>query len=478
MLGTSSLPSHSDPRETVTFAEKHELRLWLNGKPVVERNPDPNESLIHFVRRKGYTGTKLGCSEGCGCGSCTVVVESFDYATDQVVTNSVNSCLAPACSVDGKHVITIEGLGNAKNPHVVQTVIAEAHGSQCGFCTPGIAMSLYAAMKKNPHADEHVIEDAFDGNLCRCTGYRPILEGAKKVSPGGRKDSWGRGDLGAGEYIAKRKANYLFSFQEGDVDIEDMTEIPFPPTLLEHYLKNPEPVSYVIDSGEVKWFHPATVDELLDIMDAYPKAKIINGNTEVGIEVRFKNQKYPVLINTQDIPELRKTVAAGDGITFGAATTLTSLQEQILDLRMQLKPHQTRGLVAILDNIKYFAGHQVRNVSAIAGNICTASPISDLNPVWVALGAVVTVRSRTGGERKIAMEEFFLGYRQIALQPTEVVVSIFVPFTTESEYVKSFKQAKRREDDIAIVNSCIRVAVDMVDGKAVVCKAVFVFGGM
>ncbi|RKO85894.1 2Fe-2S ferredoxin-type domain-containing protein [Blyttiomyces helicus] len=157
--------SHPDPRHKPAIAQKHELRFWLNGKPVVEKNPDPNESLIHFVRRKGYTGTKLGCSEGCGCGSCTVVVESFDYATQKVVTNSVNSCLAPACSVDGKHVITIEGLGNAKKPHIVQTVIADAHGSQCGFCTPGIAMSLYAAMKKNPHADEHAIEDAFDGGI-------------------------------------------------------------------------------------------------------------------------------------------------------------------------------------------------------------------------------------------------------------------------------------------------------------------------
>lgn len=159
---------------------KTKISFFLNGNPVEIVNPNPVEPLISTLRHLGFTGTKLGCSEG-GCGSCTLVIGTFNYASQTFIHYSVNACLATLFSVEGKHVISIEGLGNAKKPHPIQQKIADSYGSQCGYCTPGIAMSLYAFMLNNPNANPHEVEEAFDGNLCRCTGYRPILDGAKEV---------------------------------------------------------------------------------------------------------------------------------------------------------------------------------------------------------------------------------------------------------------------------------------------------------
>lgn len=156
------------------------LEFYVNGKLHTVNNPDPTETLISYLRRVGLTGTKLGCAEG-GCGSCTVVHSFFDYTAKQISNIIVNACLAPLVSMADSHVITIEGLGTVEKPHVVQSRIANYHGSQCGFCTPGIAMSLYSLFKNKPNASEHDVEESFDGNLCRCTGYRPILDGAKSV---------------------------------------------------------------------------------------------------------------------------------------------------------------------------------------------------------------------------------------------------------------------------------------------------------
>ncbi|KAI8902934.1 molybdopterin binding aldehyde oxidase/xanthine dehydrogenase [Globomyces pollinis-pini] len=443
--------------------QKAQLEIFVNDKRIIEQNPDPQESLISLLRRHGYTGTKLGCGEG-GCGSCTVMVSSFDYKDKKVVHHSVNSCLAPACSLHKKHVLTIEGLGNAKDLHKVQQVVANSHGSQCGFCTPGIVMSLYTELKTNPNPTEHSIEDAFDGNLCRCTGYRPILQGAKKLSHCGNdcntcptKSTCEFGDLE--DFGADRKVP------------------PYPVELLQYHTQLSEPEQYIFEKNGDHWVHPSSKASLLKIKELYPHAKIINGNTEVGIEVRFKNFKYPVYINTSDLSEMKQIKVLDDGIEMGALITVSNMQSKLGELCSSLEPHKTRGFQAILDNVKYFAGKQIRNVSAIAGNICTASPISDLNPVLVALGAVLTVESATG-TRKIHMTEFFLGYRKINLEPSEVLVSVFVPFTKPLEFTSAFKQAKRRDDDIAIVTSAFSLTLEKKGDDYVVNDSCFSYGGM
>ncbi|KAJ2749567.1 hypothetical protein IWQ56_007206, partial [Coemansia nantahalensis] len=154
------------------------IMFYLNGQRVVVAQPDLDETLLQFLRRTGLTGTKLGCGEG-GCGACTVMVSRYAPETDSIEHAAVNACLCPVFAVDGKHVVTVEGLGTARAPHPVQQRIALLHGSQCGFCTPGFVMSLYVLLRNNPAPSEREIEECFDGNLCRCTGYRPILDAAK-----------------------------------------------------------------------------------------------------------------------------------------------------------------------------------------------------------------------------------------------------------------------------------------------------------
>ncbi|TPX33019.1 hypothetical protein SmJEL517_g04005 [Synchytrium microbalum] len=478
--------------------KRTQLKFYLNGKPKTVSNPNTEETLIEYLRRIGLTGTKLGCGEG-GCGSCTVVVSSYDHITQRIVHLSVNSCLAPLVSVEGKHVITVEGIGNVHNPHVVQETLASSHSSQCGYCTPGIVMSLYGLLKQHPEASECHIEDAFDGNLCRCTGYRPILDGAKSlakkkcsqacavngtcqsVTPCADDHSHSNGHVNGhanGNGLANGNSHAVVS------DIEDLShgskddDLPFPPALLKPFAGGSSPVSYMFDNGKAKWYHPVSLNELLDITDANPQFKIINGNTEVGIETRFRAWKYPIQIYPNSIPEMRVITPSEHGITIGAATPLTYLATYLKEQISILPAYKTQGFKAMVDNLRYFAGNQIRNVAAIAGNIVTASPISDLNPVLLALGAVLNVASRKGGSRRIAMSEFFLAYRKTALQSSEVLVSVYVPYTKETEFARGFKQARRRDDDIAIVNAGLRIDLLPAWYGFIVKDACFSFGGM
>jgi xanthine dehydrogenase/oxidase len=369
-----------------------------------------------------------------------------------------------------KHVLTVEGL---KGP--VPQVLAQSHSSQCGFCTPGIVMSLYAQLRNNPLSSSHEIEDAFDGNLCRCTGYRPILDGAKQFSHCGKdcatcpdKDTCE--DIDIEDAVKPAVENpLLHEFEK--------TVIDFPADLLLYHQSLQKPEYYVFAKNEYRWVHPTCKQELLQVMHEYPGAKIINGNTEVGIEIRFKNQHYPVFVHTSDIHELRQVKVHASGIRIGGITTISDLQLHLQKLVVSLPEYQTRGFVSILDNIKYFAGKQIRNVSAIGGNICTASPISDLNPVLLALGAVLTFESMNGS-RQVHIKDFFLGYRKTAIRPNEVLTFIDVPFSKESEYASAFKQAKRRDDDIAIVNAGFLVDLIPKGDVCIVKEAALAYGGM
>lgn len=270
------------------------LEIYVNDKIVYEANPNPQESLISLLRRKGFHGVKLGCSEG-GCGSCTVLATFWDYKQLKPVSISINSCLAPALSMHKKHVLTIEGLSRDGHLHQTQKVVANANGSQCGFCTPGIVMSLFAEVTTNPHPTQHSIEDAFDGNLCRCTGYRPILDGAKSLGCTGNCKSCPTKDTCD--------------------DIEDLgkqNHYEFPVELLKYHQELKTPITYLFHNNGFQFVHPSSKSELIQLFSQFPNAKIINGNTEVGIETRFKNLNYPVLINSFDIFDMKQMEIKGN----------------------------------------------------------------------------------------------------------------------------------------------------------------------
>eukprot|EP00158_Paraphelidium_tribonemae_P008585 Partr_v1_DN28619_c0_g1_i3_m49964 putative aldehyde oxidase len=446
------------------------LTFYVNGQLHSIAEPKPEDTLLQYLRSTGLTGTKLGCAEG-GCGACTVLVSTYNPSTRSISHCSVNACLAPLCSMHERHVITIEGLGTARNPHPVQERIAAYFGSQCGFCTPGIAMSLYALLRNDPTPSLHAIEETFDGNLCRCTGYRPILDAARTFS----SEACAMGDKcckNSGNSQQVVSAPIAQEFKRYDPS----QELIFPPALINRLSKIDDAQNMVVfRSSRCTWYRPSTLEQLLELKanDQAP-VKIVTGNTEVGIETKFKNQRYPVLVYPMEIPELCCVVETDAGVEFGACLTLNKFRDSLLAQVRTCPEYQTRGFRALLENLRWFAGNQVRNVATIAGNIVTASPISDLNPIFVATGSILTVQEHGKSPRKIPMAEFFLGYRKTALLLREVVLSVFVPYTLQEEYVHAFKQAKRRDDDIAIVTSGMRVNL----GSGIVKSCCFAFGGM
>lgn len=482
MVGPAVPAESTGSLTSVTESYDDTLRFYLNGTKVVLDSADPEVTLLEYLRGIGLTGTKLGCAEG-GCGACTVVVSQYNPTTKKVYHASVNACLAPLVSVDGKHVITVEGIGDVKQPHPAQERIAKSNGSQCGFCTPGIVMSLYALLRNDPNPTEHDVEEAFDGNLCRCTGYRPILDAAQSFSVeracGKATTNGGSGccmENGNGGGCCKNGANGEESepikrfTPPGFIEYNPETELIFPPALRKHEFK---PLAF--GNKRKIWYRPVTLQQLLEIKSAYPSAKIIGGSTETQIEIKFKAMQYSASVFVGDIAELRQYSFEEGYLEIGGNVVLTDLEKISKEAIEHYGATRGQPFEAVLKQIRYFAGRQIRNVGTPAGNLATASPISDLNPVFVASNSVLIAKS-LDKTTEIPMSEFFKGYRVTALPPDAVIASIRIPVAAETgEYMRAYKQAKRKDDDIAIVNAALRVSLDE---EHVVESVDLVYGGM
>ncbi|GFR49634.1 hypothetical protein Agub_g11707 [Astrephomene gubernaculifera] len=550
---------------------------YINGKRYVLPPGRGETTLLQFLRENGLKGTKLGCGEG-GCGACTVMLSHWEDG--HVVHRSANACLCPLYAVEGMQVITVEGLGTVREGlHPIQKRLAQMHGSQCGFCTPGFVMSMYALLRSSegPPSEEE-IEDALGGNLCRCTGYRPILDAFKtfaktdpaaytqeaisaaagngsetptasngtngitsssscgassaatncastppgKVCPssglpcdcigakaaaaaaapdgvtaadsssgccaggaagkgGGASTGCSSGGCGAAK-CCKKSGNVCGDAGVGGAAVAAAVvperapcEPIFPPELKQRPafdLTMPGPV--------LTWHRPSSLDRLLALKAAHPAARLVVGNTEVGIEMKFKAAAYPVLIAPTHVKEMNEITVTDSGVEVGAAVTLTRLLAAFKGLIACRPRHQVAALEAIVNQLRWFAGNQIRNVSAVGGNIVTGSPISDLNPLWMAAGATFVVLGQGTGERRVSAADFFVGYRQVDLRPHEVLLRVLLPFSRRLEYVREFKQSPRREDDIAIVNAGMRVrlAPGASEGSWVVEEAAIAFGGV
>ncbi|XP_065807945.1 xanthine dehydrogenase/oxidase [Labrus bergylta] len=462
-----------------------QLILFVNGKKIVERNADPEMTLLTYLRRKlGLTGTKLGCAEG-GCGACTVMLSRYQTHTQQLLHYAVNACLAPLCSLHLVAVTTVEGIGSvARELHPVQERIAMAHGSQCGFCTPGIVMSMYALLRNNPKPKMADVEEAFHGNLCRCTGYRPILEGYKTFTVDGgccggrgRENGCCMTNGNAAEKSSKEDSDEATSlFNPADFTPFDPTqEVIFPPELMS--LSKDQRSGLLCFRGDrASWLQPDSLDEFLRLKWEHPDARVVVGNTEVGIEVKFKNMVYPVILAPAFIPELNNVSHTADGVVFGAACTLSHMGAVLKKAVETLPPHQTEVFLAVLEQLRWFAGLQIRNVAAVGGNIMTASPISDLNPVFMAAGCRLTLMDKDGS-RVVQMDDgFFTGYRKTVLRPQEILLSIEIPYSKKFQLVSAFKQSPRREDDISIVTAAM--SVTFTPGTDVVEDLRLSYGGM
>ncbi|XP_062863680.1 xanthine dehydrogenase/oxidase isoform X2 [Trichomycterus rosablanca] len=469
--------------EVTITTRQDDLVLFVNGKKIIEKNAEPEMTLLTFLRSKlGLTGTKLGCAEG-GCGACTMMVSKFHPHQNQIVHHAVNACLAPLCSLHHCAVTTVEGIGSvARKLHPVQERIAKAHGSQCGFCTPGIVMSMYALLRNNSQPTMDEITEAFQGNLCRCTGYRPILEGYKTFTTQAGCCG-GQGKANNCCMTSKHKKDHvnedstpvqqLFDPSEF-MPLDPTQEIIFPPELMS-LAKNP--LKELRFNGErVLWVQPSSLTELLELKAMYPDAKLVVGNTEVGIEMKFKNLLYPVILAPAYIQELNSIQYTTTGIEFGACVTLSVLGKVLRETVDKLPTYQTEVFQAVLEQLRWFAGQQIRNVAAIGGNIMTASPISDLNPVFMAANSKLTLMSKEGKRVFTMDDKFFTGYRKTALKPEEILLSIEIPYTKKGQFFSAFKQSPRKEDDIATVTCAMNVLFE--EGSNVVQDIRLSYGGM
>lgn len=347
--------------------------------------------------------------------------------------------------------------------------------------------SLYALLRNDPDPSELHVEEAFDGNLCRCTGYRPILDAAQSFSAeracgkssanGGSGCCMENGNANGGG-CCKNGANGVDGDSQpikrftppGFIEYNPDTQLIFPPALKNHQLK---PLAF--GNKRKRWFRPVTLQQLLEIKSAYPSAKIIGGSTETQIEVKFKAMQYTASVYVGDIAELRQYKFHDDYLEIGGNVVLTDLENIAQEAVKHYGEARGQPFKAIYKQIRYFAGRQIRNVGTPAGNLATASPISDLNPVFMATNAVLVAKS-LDKITEIKMSEFFKAYRVTALEPDQIIASIRIPvFREEGEHMRAYKMAKRKDDDIAIVNAALRVALD--DGNNVE-NCSLVYGGM
>ncbi|RWR75998.1 xanthine dehydrogenase 1 isoform X1 [Cinnamomum micranthum f. kanehirae] len=383
----------------------------------------------------------------------------------------------------------------------VQESLANAHGSQCGFCTPGFVMSMYALLRscETPPSEEQ-IEEYLAGNLCRCTGYRPIIDAFRvfaktdnalytnSSSASSSKEDFICPSTGKPCSCGGKAVNHdeissesvqgesykLLCYSEINGSSYSEKELIFPPELL---LRKIAPLK-LSGFGALKWYRPLRLKHVLDLKLRYPDAKLVVGNSEVGIETKFKNVQYQVQISVTHVPELNALSVRDDGLEIGAAVRLTELQKVLRKAVAERDAHETSSCKAFIEQLKWFAGTQIKNVASVGGNICTASPISDLNPLWMAAGAKFRIIDCKENVRTTQAKDFFVGYRKVDMRPGEILLSIFLPWTRPFEFVKEFKQAHRRDDDIAIVNAGMRVFLEEREGKWAVSDASVVYGGV
>ena len=386
-----------------TVRTRNEIRFLLNGERVALSEVAPDETLLDYLRlRRSLRGSKEGCAEG-DCGACTVLVGRL--VDGELVYEGVNACIRFVGSLDGCHVVTIEHLrGENGGLHPVQQAIVDFHGSQCGFCTPGFVMSLYALWMRSPEPTSAEIEKALQGNLCRCTGYEAIVRAAGAVSSYGKVAK----DPLAVERV--EVAKQLAAMNDG--------------------------ARVEIGEGIHRLTVPASVDDLAALLEAEPKAIIVAGSTDVGLWVtKFMREISPAIF-ISGLDELR-AISEDDGlITIGAGATYTDAFSTL-----------SRRIPALGPLFDRIGGEQVRNMGTIGGNIANGSPIGDTPPPLIALGATLTLRK--GAERRtIPLEKFFVAYGKQDRRAGEFVEAVHVPVPVEGSRFEVYKVSKRRDEDI------------------------------
>ncbi|XP_073502615.1 aldehyde oxidase-like [Phyllobates terribilis] len=455
------------------LAESDQLLFYVNGRKILEKNADPEVMLLPYLRKKLLlTGTKYGCGGG-GCGACTVMVSTINPVTKKIIHYSANACLLPVCCLHGAAITTVEGIGSTTSRlHPVQERIAKAHGSQCGFCTPGMVMSMYSLLRNHPQPTMQQINEALGGNLCRCTGYRPIVDGCRTFcnredccqlkenrayyvngdthksngvnGVSGHNEAHGSGDICTGLF---KEDNFL--------PLDPSQELIFPPELM---LMDNEIKKELIFRGErITWFSPASLKELLHLKVQYPKAPLVVGNTTIGPEMKFRGVFHPVIIFPARIVELHVVSETDTGLTVGAACSLTILKDTLNNALSRLPEEKTKLYKALLQQLETLGGAQIRNTASLGGNIISRATTSDLNPVLAVGGCVLNLASKDGTRQVPLDESFFATSGTSFPKPEEILLSVHIPYSKKGDHVLAIRQAQRQENALPIVVAGMKV---------------------
>ncbi|XP_052605466.1 aldehyde oxidase 3 isoform X1 [Peromyscus californicus insignis] len=462
--------------------ESDELVFFVNGKKVIERNADPEVNLLFYLRKViRLTGTKYGCGGG-GCGACTVMVSRYDPISKKISHFSVAACLVPVCSLYGAAVTTVEGIGSTKTRiHPVQERIAKGHGTQCGFCTPGMVMSIYALLRNHPEPSTEQLTETLGGNLCRCTGYRPIVESMKSFSPSSsccRINGNGKCCLDEEKNEPEKKTSIYTKLYEREEfqPLDPTQELIFPPELM-RMAEDPQKRALTFCGERTTWIAPGTLKDLLELKMKYPSAPLVMGNTSLGLDMKFKEVSYPIIISPARVLELHIVTNTKEGLTLGSGLSLTQVKDILADVVSRLPKERTQMYRALLKHLKTLAGQQIRNMASLGGHIISRLPTSDLNPILGVGKCILNVASTEGAQQIPLDDRFLAGLPDASLKPDQVLISVFMPLSGKWEFVSAFRQAPRQQNALATVNAGMRVVFNEDTGGTIADLSIL-YGGV